>query len=146
LTMASPTLAFPASSFCATCQTASHAPRSFQPVASHCPCTGSCAFHATYVSMVLFPQNANLTARRTVQPRQHAQQCRLPCPVVAQDCVQFSGFKLSGHPAQRSKTSKLFDKIVYGNDRFSWQRGIRQSGDERICSSNGILNEIQSRF
>ena len=55
--------------------------------------------------------------RRLDQPGKNAQESSLPCPVVAQDCVQPPRGEFGTHAAQCGKTTELLHQCVNRDDR-----------------------------
>ena len=55
----------------------------------------------THIPIAFGPENPDLAASVSVESCQRAQQCRLPCSVVAENCVEFSFLEGSRDAAQR---------------------------------------------
>ncbi len=68
------------------------------------------------------------------QAGKHAQERRLPCPVVAQDCVQPPRGKFSADAAQRGKTAELLDQCSQRDDGSSVQRYLEDSRRRKLKS------------
>ena len=88
-----------------------------------------------------FPENRNLSLGRVRQSCKRSQQRRLPCSVVAEDCVETSRVKLGRNAAQCGEASELLDDVADGDDGGS-RDGHRDQWPDRVRFNPESTGEI----